>query len=309
VTGVLVAAAAAAAVHFARPARAASSATGELTQGGTALGDVSKSAGETDVIGVDLEQGANIDVRWTAGFDAAVSLLDPDGHVVPLGLGDPRSSKVLGWTVPATGHWRFQVSSSDGTQGNYRLIVTPKWRRTIAVAGVDATTFDVPMPAGGFVRGVLRAARDASFPEFLSFRSPGGVELLPDAVHGPARAVRWKGVATTESGVHKLTAAAGGASRAFTGTLIRRAPRFHATRINLRNGIDSVSYLNDGVADYFKHSCAPCHDWATTYSGTRGYASTALSSMRSGQMPLGGPPAGAATLELVSQWILTGYAK
>jgi hypothetical protein len=283
--------------------------TGELGAGGNAVGDISKSGGETDVIGVDLVHGCKADVRWTAAFGAAVVVLDPDGTEVAIGLDDPRSSKVLGWVVPSTGHWQFLVHSSDGTQGRYHLTITPKWAASIRIAGVDATTIDVPMPTGGFLRGVLRAGRDASFPQILSFLSPGGVEQLTEAVQGTARTVKWKGVATTEAGLHHLTATAGGTSRAFTGTLTRRVPRTRPSRIDLSNFLDPISYANDGVADYFRHSCAPCHGWASSYSATRGYARSALSTMRAGLMPPGGPRAGAATLELVSQWIATGYQR
>jgi len=307
VTGVLFAAAATAASL--RPARAALGAAGELGEGGTAVGDISKSGAETDAIGVDLVQGSKIDVRWTAGFAAAVSLVDPDGQPAALGLAGLRSSRVLGWTVPATGRWQFLVNATENTQGNYKLTVARKWDRTVALSGVDATTFEVAMPADGFLRGVLRADRDAASPEFVSFLSPSGVELLPDAVQGPARTVKWKGVATTEPGVHKLTAAAGGTSRAFTGTLVRRVPKFRPTKTDLRNGIDPISYADDGVGDYFRHTCGPCHSWATSYSGARGYAGMALGKMRSGEMPKGGPRASLATIELVQQWILTGYPR
>jgi len=307
VTGVLVAAAAA--VASLRPAQAAPSATGELGAGGTALGDISKSGGETDAIGVDLVQGSLIDVRWNAGFAAAVSLVDPDGNPAALGLAGLRSSRVLGWSVPATGRWQFLVNATEGSQGNYKLTVTPKWDKTVALTGVDTTTFGVAMPAGGYLRGVLRAAPDASYPEFLSFLSPGGVEQLTAVVHGPARAVRWKGVATTEPGVYSLIATAGGDSRAYTGTLFRRAPRFRPTKIDLRNGIDPVSYTDDGVGAYFRSRCAPCHSWASTYTGNKAYARSSLGMMSVGKMPRGGPRADAATLDLVAQWILTGYPK
>jgi len=283
--------------------------TGELGAGGAANGDISKSGGETDVIGVDLVQGEKVDVRWTAAFGAVVVVLDPDGTEVAIGLDDPRSAKVLGWDVPTTGHWRFLVHSSDGTQGRYQLTVTPKWSKTINITGVDATTIDVAMPAGGFLRGVVRAGKDASLPQILSFVSPGGVEQLTAPIQGTARAVKWKGVATTEAGLHRLTATAGGTSRAFTGTLTRRVPRTRPTRIDLSNFLDPISYADDGVSDYFRHSCAPCHGWASSYTATRGYARSALSSMRFARMPLGGPPASAATLELVSQWIATGYGR
>jgi hypothetical protein len=290
-------------------ADAAPGMTGELGAGGSAVGDISKSGGETDVIGVDLVQGCKVDVKWSAGFAATVDVLDPNGSETAIGLDNPRSATVLGWQVPTTGHWRFLVRSSDETQGGYRLTVTPKWAKSIKIAGTDATTFDVPMPADGFVRGVVRAAKNASSPRILSFRAPDGAELLPAPVDGTARVAKWTGVATTAPGVHVLTATAGGTSRAFTGTLTRRVPKTPPTHLDLRNFLDSVSYEKDGVADYFRHSCGPCHGFASSYSQTRGYAKTALSTMRSGVMPLVGPRASPATIELVSQWIRTGYQR
>jgi hypothetical protein len=238
-----------------------------------------------------------------------VSLLDPVGNPVDVGINGVRATRVPAWSVPATGHWQILVSAPAGSQGNYKLTVTSKWDRLVPLTGADTTTFDVAMPAGAYIRGVLRAAPDANFPEFLSFESPSGVEMLAAAVHGPRRAVAWRGVATTESGIHKLTTTAGGDSRAYTGTLIRRVPRVRPTKIDVRNGIDPISYTDDGVGAYFRSRCAPCHSWAATYSGNAAYARKSLGMMSTGKMPRGGPRADLATLDLVAQWILTGYPK
>src|SRR5262245_51892198 len=73
------AAAAAAAVSLAlRPAQGATGTSGELGQGGSAKGDISKTAGDVDTIGVNLVAGMELDVRWSGGFPADVHFFDPD---------------------------------------------------------------------------------------------------------------------------------------------------------------------------------------------------------------------------------------
>lgn len=292
-----------------RPAEGASNATGDLANGGTAVGDISKTAAETDTITVNLSAGSRIDVKWTSGFPANVGVSDPSGAPIALGLDATRSQTVSAWLVPASGSYRFTISSSDGSQGTYTLLVKPYWDKKVVVDGTGETTIDVPMPAAGVVKGKVQPLPGASNPSILSLMSPAGAELLLAPVVGSTGLAKLKPVSCDTAGVYHLTAAAAAGTQEFRATLSRKAPRIALAKIDLRNGLDQISYATGGVADYFDKRCASCHSWAGSYAGVRAYINLSLGKMRSGSMPPGGPRADGDTLALMNEWIKTGYGK
>jgi hypothetical protein len=293
-----------------RPARGATGTTGELAQGGTARGDISKTAADVDKIGVQLVAGSQIDVRWSSGFPGDVHFFGPDGLEIALGLDAGKSASVTAWPVPADGRYEFRIASADGSQGLYTLKVTPRWAKTVELTGSGDTTFDVLMPALSSLKGKVESLPGASNPSVLSLRSPADVELLvnPPLVGSPGLA-KMKSVDCPAAGVYRFTATATAGTLDFAATLKRRARPIPLTRVNIRNGLDQISYANDGVEAYFDARCASCHSWASSYTGVRAFATLALGRMKTGNMPLGGPRADAATISLVQEWIQTGYGR
>ena len=309
VTAVAAAAAAAALIAEVPLAHGATDAIGNLASGGTVKGDISKTAGETDTIGVDLVVGMSMDVRWAADFPATVSFFDPNGQPIDIGLDMPRVRTVSDWPVPATGHYEFRIASADGSQGVYRLSVIPAWNRRLTLEGSGDTTFDVPMPAASTLKGKVQSQPGASNPSILSLRSPVDEELLINPITGTPGTARMRAVACATEGVYRFTATAAAGTQDFVATLKRLSPRIPVTRIDIRNGLTQISYANDGVEAYFDARCASCHTWASSYAGVRAYATLALGRMKSGNMPQGGPRADAQTIDLVTEWIKTGYGR
>ena len=309
---VLVTAVAAAAIASLamRPAHGATGTTGELGQGGTAKGDISKTAGDIDKIGVQLVAGTQIDVRWTGGFTGDVHFFDPDGLEVDLGFAAGKSDSVSAWPVPANGRYEFRIASADGTQGFYTLKVTQSWAKTVEFTGTGDSTFEVLMPVSSSLKGKVETLPGASNPSLVSLRSPADEEMLlnPPLVGTPG-VVKMKSIACPATGRYRLSVTASGGTQEFAVTLKRRTPPIPITRINIRNGLDQISYANDGVENYFDLRCASCHSWAGSYAGVRAYANLALSRMKSGNMPQGGPRADAGTISLVTEWIQTGYGR
>jgi hypothetical protein len=292
-----------------RPAQGATGTTGDLGQGGTAKGDISKTAADADTIGVQLVAGSQLDVRWASGFAGDVHFFDPEGVEIALGLDAGKSSSVTAWPVPANGRYEFRIASADGSQGLYTLKVTPRWAKTVELTGSGDTTFDVLMPAASSLKGKVEPLPGASNPSILSLRSPADEELLVNPVIGSSALAKMRTVACATAGVYRFAATAAGGTLQFAATLKRRTRPIPLTRINIRNGLDQISYANDGVESYFDARCANCHSWASSYAGVRAYATLALGRMKSGSMPKGGPRADAATIDLVDQWIKTGYAR
>ena len=303
-----VAAAAAAALTL-RPAEGATGTTGELLQGGTAKGDISKTAGDADAIGVQLVAGTQIDVRWAGGFSGDVHFFDPDGQEIALGFETAKSMSVTAWPVPRDGRYEFRIASADGSQGLYSLKVTPRWAKSVELTGSGETTFDLRMPGASSLKGKVEPAPGASSPVILSLRSPADEELLINPVIGLPGLAKLKTVTCATPGTYRFTATATDGTQEFVATLKRRTRAIPLTRINIRNGLDPISYANDGVEQYFDTRCASCHSWASSYAGVRAYSKLSLGRMSSGNMPAGGPRADGATLNLVEEWIKTGYGR
>lgn len=303
--------AAAAALTFAalRPVQGASGTTGELAQGGIAKGDISKTAGDLDTIGVQLVAGSALDVRWASGFPADVVFVDPDGQEVDLGLAAAKSASVKAWPVAKNGRHEFRIASADGSQGTYTLKAVARWEKTVVFTGTGESTFDLPMPASSAIRGKVKPLPGASNPSILSLRSPADTELLIGPVVGSTGLAKLRETACATAGLYRFTATATAGTEEFEATLKRRAPAIPITRVNIRNGLDQISYANDGVEQYFKVRCASCHPFASNYAGVRAYANSSLSKMRAGSMPPGGPRATADQLSLIDEWIKTGYGR
>ena len=116
----LVAAAALAALALAS-AQGASDAAGSLATGGTAKGDISPTPGEFDTIGVNLEQGSRVNVKWNSGFAATVAFLAPSGQPITIGFDSTRSASLRAWTVPETGRYEFRVAGGEAENREYLL--------------------------------------------------------------------------------------------------------------------------------------------------------------------------------------------
>jgi len=291
------------------PARGAADATGNLAEGGTAKGDISKTVGETDTVGVELYRGVRVNIRWTSDFQANVGLFGPDASQIAIGLDATTSAAVNGWTAPSTGHYEFRITSADGSQGHYTLKVRPFWDKTVVVDGSGQSAVEFPMPAASRVKGRVQPRPGASNPSILSLTSPSGSELLVGPVVGTPGVAKLKTINCDAAGIYSLTAQAAAGTGDFRVTLKRAVPRIPLTTANISNGLTAVSYANDGVKSYFDHTCAGCHSWAGSYSGVRSFASLAVGRMSAGSMPLGGPRASPAQIALVKSWIATGYAK
>jgi hypothetical protein len=291
------------------PARGAADATGNLADGGTAKGDISTTAGETDTVGVDLYRGERVNIRWSSEFPANVGLFGPDAAEIPVGLDATKSASVNGWTAPATGHYEFRIASADRTQGNYTLKVRPFWDKTVVVDGSGQEAVSFPMPAASRVKGRVQPRPGASNPSILSLTSPAGSELLVGPVVGTPGLAKLKTINCDDAGIYSLTAQAAAGTGDFRVTLRRAVPRIPLTTTNISNGLTAVSYANDGVKAYFDHTCTGCHSWAGSYTGVRSMAKSALARLTIGNMPLGGPRASPATLSLIKSWIATGYAR
>jgi hypothetical protein len=149
----------------------------------------------------------------------------------------------------------------------------------------------------------------ASHPALLSFRSPAGDELLVKPVAGNAATVKSPAIKCRDAGVYRLTCTAQRGTGEFRAVFIRTTRKLPRRKLNVANGVDPLSYANDGIGSYFSRRCEDCHSWAGDYEGVRFKARSALGVMRSGSMPRGGPRATAKEIALVTKWIATGFGK
>jgi mono/diheme cytochrome c family protein len=284
-------------------ALAAGDATGRVGPRGTVTGDISRTAGETDRITIDLASGATLLVSFRATFSATLALSDPDGVPVPIALtGGSRGRASV--AIARGGTYEVAVASSDGTQGLYRLGLKQTWPRAVPVSGSGSATLDFGMPAGGKMSCVLSPAAGASGPpQITHLVDPGGLEMLPAPVVG-GRVIKLPPTTASVEGMYHLTIDAD-ATGAWTGRLLRRVPRVAPETLKLANGLDTVSFRSDGVGAVFSRRCASCHGWAASYGGVRQYARAAVGRMATGVMPPGGGVS-SAEVALVKTWIATG---
>jgi mono/diheme cytochrome c family protein len=287
------------------PARASGDATGDLGHGGTVHGDISRTAGETDRITLDLQAGAALDLRLTATFQATLTLTDADAVPIDLGF---TSGMRLHASIPITksGIHTLAIASADGSQGSYAIVAKTQWARTVPVSGSGEQVIDVPVPAGAKIGCTVGAARGAAgVPQIRSLADPNGTELLQGAITATGRIARLRPTTASTGGTYRLAVAPDDGTSAWTGHVTRIVPRIPPTRLKLANGLDDISFRDDGVQAIFSRHCAPCHGFATSYQSVRSEARVALGKMASGAMPPGGGIS-RAEVALVRAWISTG---
>jgi hypothetical protein len=290
-------------------ARAVGSTSGDLNSGGVVTGDISTQAGESDVITADLVAGSDVDVTFSAAFQARVVVSDPLGAPVDTGFTEGRSFRLRSFTVPATGTWTFTVSSADGSQGNYTLVVKPKWAKTMAVAGTGQETFEFTMPANGSVSAVITRERNApGQPQIVGLYEPGGANLLTGTLQPVKNTVKLPVTQTTTNGTYQLTVTSTDGTSGWKGVVKRSVPKVPPTRLKLANGIDAISYSQDGIDQIFSRRCGSCHFWANGFPGVRSYASLSLGRIKSGSMPPDGRLPN-DQIQLIQAWIGTGRQK
>jgi hypothetical protein len=291
--------------------------TGELGAGGNVLGDISTTAGEQDLVGIDLDAGAKLDVLLVADFDVKLALLDPHDVVQPVSFGpSPTTKSTIGFSVAESGRYHLRVSSADGTQGNYTLTAAERWRAKFAATLASGRSITFAMPAGASVTATVAAKPKKSWdPQIVSVKSALGGELLPAAIVGTNGVVRLPATTGPVTGIYALTVAGGAASAQFHAALTVSAPKVHRTHLDLRNGLTpvtppppsaTISFSRDGVGQVFSNNCAGCHGWASNYSGVASQAGYALSLIEAGAMPLGGRRLPNAKVQLIQNWIATG---
>jgi len=299
------------ALYGARDARGQGSQIGELGAGGTAQGDISRSAGEEDRIGIDLAAGSTLDVKLTAAFAADVALLAPDDADTGASFGTAATKALTGWPVTSTGRYHLVVRSADGSQGLYTLTAQPTWAKKVTLTGSMGASVSVGLPAGAAVKGTISSMPAGTWdPRVMSFMAPGGIDLLGAPVTGTKGVARVSKIATTVAGMHSITVDGGTAGGQFQAALTVKAKKVKPAKVDLRNGLTQVSFASDGVAKMMAdHGCVGCHAWAANASSLKPFAKRALPRIQSGQMPLGGARLSAAEVALFQQWIATGTAQ
>lgn len=297
----LAAAAAAPLLLSASPARAVGSQVGDLVTGGTAKGDISTEAGETDRVTVDLVAGEPIDVTFTAGFHSTFVCTDPDGGSVDLGATGDRI-KVKRFVTPKTGQYEFTISAADGTQGFWSLTVKPAWEKKLAVAGAGDGDLGVTMPAGGAFTAKIKST---STPSLGSITGPDQQTVL-GTVAGRRSLLKVPRTTATLGGTYVLSMDVADDAAAWSGKVVRTLPKWKATKLDLTNGLTPISFEKDGVGQIFGNRCGSCHDWARSYAGVRSAARESLGRIRTGNMPQGSSRLPNDQIDLIAAWIQTG---
>ena len=287
------------------PVEAAGDASGSLGSGGRAKGDISRGANETDRTTVDLVEGARLTLRFSAGFQPTFVLTDPNDAPVDLGAQSGTRVQVTDLPVPATGTYTATISSADGSQGFYSLAVRQVWSRKLTVSGSGLQRLDVPMPPGGRLAAAVHGA--AGQPEISALEDPAGGALLTAPIVTSGHTAKLPATTTPVGGIYHLTVDTADHASPWTATLTRTTPASPATQLKLSNGLDVVSYSNDGVGALFARRCGRCHGWASSYAGVRSYVFRALGRIQSGSMPPDGPLA-RTDVALIRAWIATGRA-
>ena len=263
---------------------AVGNATTGIGSGGRVLGDISQEPGETDTIGLHLIAGQELTLKLSAAFDPTVTLRGPDGTPLPLGVTPSRKLAVKGLSVAQTGAYSLTSAATSGTQGRYKLTALAAWPKKVDLSGDGQTTFDVWMPADAAFKGkFVCSAGDASV---VSVTDPSGAQIA-GPITGRRGKVAWKSLHTPVAGLYRVTMDGPGAYR---GTVVRKVRKARGGNVDVRNGLSTVSFARDGIAQLFASRCAACHTWATSYSGVTSYAKLAYARMHNGTMPQQGPP-------------------
>src|SRR5205814_1289559 len=112
----------------------------------------------------------------------------------------------------------------------------PRWEKTLTFDGTALSVFDVPMPANGSIRGVVKPLPGASQPSILSILSPSAAELLTGPIVGTPGAAALPRLFCPQDGVYRMTAVATGGTAAFRVSLRRSVPALPRAHLDLRNG-------------------------------------------------------------------------
>lgn len=306
---------AAAAPWVAAPERAGalaaqSGAAGSLGAGGTLTGDISKDAGDEDVVTMDLLAGCTLDAKFTSAFAADVTFTAPSGTPADLGWGTAGTRTKKGFIVTESGTWSFRIGSADGSQGKYTLTTTTKWAKKVTLSGESGGSVSWNMPAGASVKGKVAAVPAKSWtPVIDGVAAPNGSGALGAPVTGKNGAAVLPMIRAAQGGEFTMDVSGGTAGGAFQAQLALVAPKVRPAKLDLSNGITAVSFEKDGVADLLKQKCAICHTWTGSAAAFRSHASQSSARMQSGNMPQGGPRAPASDVALIKAWIATGYAQ
>jgi hypothetical protein len=280
--------------------------SGDLGAAGAATGDISREAGETDRVGITLVAGTPVNIAFKADFAPLLVLTDPEGAALDLGTEVAGGKlKLRGFRAAATGRFELAVSSADGTQGTWSLVVRPAWKRKEKVSGTGDGFAQVQMPAGGFLSAKFRAR---STPSLVRMTDPDGREVL-GPIPGSGRVVRVPVFAAPLAGTYVLDIHVDDGVSRWSGKIVRRVPKTPAATLDLTNGLTPLRFEADGIELLFSSRCAGCHDFARSYGGVRTYAREAVARMRSGSMPKGGPRIPADQIRLVEMWIETGMQR
>ncbi len=294
------------------PALAVGPETAELGPGGRVLGDISSTPGEEDRIGIDLLAGSSLSLKFVPKFASTFSLVDPEGDAVTLPASKKRKTTAKGLPIEKSGRYEFRIAATDGGQGSYSLSAKPEWNKSLKVEGTSGDTVEFIVPVGTQVKGTVKAVKSPGYvPRIDGLTGPTG-ELVPEPLDGRRSRVKLPTVTATAYGRHSLTIGASAGAGSFRAAVKLKVPKTETRTLNIRNGINSVSFTDDGVAQVFKNRCASCHSHnhasLATYGGAKRQASDSLRRMRSGNMPRGsGMPA--SEIALVEQWIKTGRTR
>ena len=291
------------------PALAEGPESAELGAGGAVKGDISSTPGEEDRIGIDLVAGSELSVKFVPKFKPEFELLDPDGQPFPLAA--PKGTKTIAKGIPisVSGHYEFRIAATEGTQGGYKLAAKTAWAGKLSFDGSSGDTIEVTMPAGARVKASVKAVQSPGYvPRIDGLSGPDDAELSgPFEGRGSKASMPW--VTGTIGGAHRLTVGASEGSGSFRVVLKRKVAKASAAKLDITNGINSISFAEDGVAEIFANRCASCHSrnhsWAATYAGVTGRLSDAFSRIQRGSMPPDGRLP-ATEISLIEQWIKTG---
>jgi hypothetical protein len=291
------------------PALAEGPQTAELGDGGKVKGDISNTIGEEDRIGVDLVAGCELYIKFVPKFKPDFTFFDPRGGKITLAESKGGKTIAKGLLIEETGRYEFLIKALDGTQGLYVLTAKPVWPGKIKLEGNDGDSFEIVMPVGARIKGAVKAVKSPGFVPRIDFLSaPGGADLFgpQDGRRGKAT-MPW--VDATEYGTYAFSVGATSGNGAFRAVLKRKVPKLVASSLDVRNGINTISFSNDGVGDVFKRRCASCHShnhaWAGKYAGAKARAIESFGRIRSGNMPPDGKIP-ASEISLIEQWIKTG---
>jgi hypothetical protein len=292
-------------VALAASAFASGDESGSIGAGGTVNGDISKAPGETDRIALQLDAGATLEITLRTTFTATVVVTGPDAIPLALAL-DGRGRRRGSIVVAAGGAHELAISSADGSQGLYTLIAKQKWPRDIPISGTGTQTIAVGAPAGARLACTVEPANGQSgAPEIAGLVDPDGAAMLASPIPMSGRAAKLPPTTASVAGTYHLTiATTDGASR-WVGRITRTVPHTAPVALRLKNGLDTISFRDDGVGGVFARHCASCHDWASSYAGVRLYANAARARIVGGSMPPGGGLT-ATEIGLVKAWIATG---